>query len=216
MIVGGDDGVVRICDVATRTVTALSGHMGPVVEVRVDPSGSVLASASFDGTARLWSVATGESLGVLAGHRGAVRIVELSADARRVATGGDDATVRIGCRATQLASLEGHTGRIADLHWEGAFLESAGQDGTIRRWSIDRAVQSSVGHPHQQPVSVLAVAADGSEVLSQSMDRSTVLWNAETWTNQDAIRITATSRMRRSCRRTPSRVDSARRWSSVA
>ena len=189
VVAGGDDGVVRICDVASGTVAALSGHTGAVAGVRVDRSGTVVASASFDGTVRLWRVATGESLGVLAGHRGAVRALELSSDGRMVATGGDDATVRIWDleSATQLATLEGHTGRISDLHWEDAALESAAQDGTIRRWNIQRAIQVSIGHPHQQEVVALEVTPDGSQVLSRSADRSTVLFNAETWTAHDAI-----------------------------
>jgi len=54
-----------------------------------------VASASFDGTVRLWSTATSEPLVTMHGHEGRVVSVALDAGGRLVASAGVDGTVRI-------------------------------------------------------------------------------------------------------------------------
>ena len=88
----GADGVVRLWEVASgRLVQSLEGHSGAVQAVAWSDDGR-LASASLDGTVRVWGP-DGELAAVLAGHEGAAKGVAWL-DGGSLATLGDDGTVR--------------------------------------------------------------------------------------------------------------------------
>jgi WD40 repeat protein len=59
------------------------------------PDGSMLATASWDKTVRLWDVKTGEQIRKLEGHDEWVNYVAFSPDGQLVASASDDGTVRL-------------------------------------------------------------------------------------------------------------------------
>ena len=73
-----------------------------------------VATASLDGTARLWDVATGKEIAVLAGHTGGVNAVAFSPDGHRLATVGADGTARLWDAATgrETFVLSGHDASV--------------------------------------------------------------------------------------------------------
>jgi WD40 repeat protein len=117
----------------------LEGHSGSVNAVAFSTDGRLLASASDDGTARLWNPATGEQVQKLEGHRHWVRAVAFSTDGQLLASASDDRTVRLWNPATgeQVQKLEGHSDSVRAVAFstDGQLLASASEDKTVKLWN---------------------------------------------------------------------------------
>jgi WD40 repeat protein len=95
LVTGGADGTARIWSTKTgKTLAQLTGHAGPVVDVRFSPKGTMVATAG-DTTARLWGAWSGARLAVLRGHSGFVLSAAFDSTGQRVITTSADGTVRI-------------------------------------------------------------------------------------------------------------------------
>jgi eukaryotic-like serine/threonine-protein kinase len=78
---GCDDHQIYLWDVGTfRLRAVLSGHDAPVVLIAFHPSDDLLASASWDGTSRLWDPVRGKQLASAQGH-----VLRFSSDGARLA-----------------------------------------------------------------------------------------------------------------------------------
>lgn len=77
-----------------QPLVTLTGHRGAIRAVRFSPDGTLIATASEDGTARIWNSETGERMKTLTGHAGMVCSLAWFPDGNTMATGGLDHTVR--------------------------------------------------------------------------------------------------------------------------
>jgi len=126
--------------VTGECTATLSGHKDRVYAVAFHPSGELVASASNDGTARLWRVPSGDCLHVLEHGGGRLWTAAFSPDGNLLATAGDDLAIRLWdpARGVQLHALTGHTKRISSVafHPSGELLASAGDDGLVILWDL--------------------------------------------------------------------------------
>jgi WD40 repeat protein len=103
---GGEDNMVRLWDTESGSLlTTLQGHAGPVFGLAVSRDGRLVASGGLDGTIKLWEAAPRDPLAgvtspvrlleTLHGHSGLVYSVAISADERRLVSGGDDGLIKL-------------------------------------------------------------------------------------------------------------------------
>jgi tetratricopeptide (TPR) repeat protein len=73
----------------------LNGHKATTCSLSFSPDGQRLATASDDGTVKIWDAASGQELLTLRGHHNKVKHAVYSADGERLVSTGTDCTLRI-------------------------------------------------------------------------------------------------------------------------
>jgi eukaryotic-like serine/threonine-protein kinase len=137
-------GPVTLWDVATqKELHSTSGYKESAQGLAFSPDGSLLASASYDGSVRFLRVATGEVESPLTGIREGCSGVAFAPDGRTLAVACEDGTVRLWNLATRREVLVLQHGR-PELRYvvfspDGRTLVSVGQNGTMRFWDAPRA-----------------------------------------------------------------------------
>jgi WD40 repeat protein len=168
----------------SRLTRTLTGHTGPVGSVAFSLDGHLLATASRDGTARLWDPATGDCLRTLTGHTDWVNGVAFSLDGHLLATASRDRTARVWDPATGdcLHTLTGHTESVGGVAFslDGHLLATAGgPDRTARLW--DPATGDCLHTlSHVKRVWDVAFSPDGRLLATASGDKRTRLWDPAT------------------------------------
>ena len=143
-------------------------------------AGSLVVTASRDGTARLWSVESGECLRTLVGHLDAVVDVDFAPSGSTVLTASKDGTACIWTVETGecAAKLEGHTGPVLHAAFapSGAQAVTASQDHTARVWMMDGTCKQ-VLNKHLGAVVNASFSPDGSRIITASTDCTARVWD---------------------------------------
>jgi WD40 repeat protein len=191
------DGSIRVYDTASWQLRQIISAGGKVVwGLAYSPDGSLLASGSADRTVRLWNSATGAALATFglencasvqecgSGHSDVVYSLAFSPDGKLLASGGEDAVIRVWDvnaqkLAFKLGGANAHTAGIYALAFspDGARLASASADRLIKIWDVAARdwVMNITGHADW--VYGLAYSPDGKSLLSCSSDRTIRIWD---------------------------------------
>ncbi len=183
---GGQDGVVRLWDVATgNEIRELTGHTAEVNAVAFSPTdNSLVASASGDGTLRIWNTATGTLRTTLRGHTAGVLAVAFSPDGTVLASGSVDKDVRLWRvpSGEPLMTLSGHRWLVVALAFspDSSILASGSWDNSVRLWDVDDGQELRVLRGHRNFVRAVAFSPDGRTLASGSWDTTVRLWDVTT------------------------------------
>jgi WD40 repeat protein len=196
----GDDGTVRIWDVARRNQRAvIKVNATGTDAVAFSPDGRLIATANFDGTVGIWDWAAGKSRAQLPGNSGLVGDVAFSPDGRLIASGGQDGVVRVWdwSAGVKKAELRGHKGNVRDVAFspDGNEVASAGDDGTVRIWDWAtgkaRTVIPSTPIPGEKvanPISGIAFSSNG-RLLAVADPQEIRVWD---WARDRVQRVVTT------------------------
>ncbi len=104
-----------------------------------------MATASEDGTVKVWDVESGKGVLNLDGHSGRGERAAWSPDGKRLATAAWDSSRKV--QSTRVwdsggkafFELGGHTGRVTSVAWspDGKRLATASADGTVQVYAMD-------------------------------------------------------------------------------
>ncbi len=189
----GDDGAIRLWDVATGDPlrTFDPPFAARVWGVAFSPGGARLAGVSEDGGARVWDVASGTETLHIADSGGSLHDLAFSPDGALLATGGEDGMARLWDAAT--GEVRRAIGPAPDPMWGVAFspdglsLATASgaknpdqKPGLAQIWDIATGQELLALRGHTDTVEAVAFSPDGTRLVTGSWDETARLWDVQT------------------------------------
>lgn len=173
----------------------LEGHTDWNTTVDYSPDGKLLASASADGTIRIWRTDTGICDQVLEGHGSTVMSAAFSPDGSRIVSGCDTGDIWV-WRATQgayrfervLIKHEASTRSVA-FSSDGTRLAASFNDGTVRIWRSNARFYEheqtfgdhgkATSNGQESLATYLTFSSDGGRLAVAFLDGPVEIWRAD-------------------------------------
>ena len=168
-------------------------HEKDVNCVTISPNDKMIATASQDKTAKLWSTTDLSLVGVFRGHKRGIWCVRFSPVDQILLTTSADCTMRIWSLNDMscLKSFQGHESSIlkAEFITQGMQILSSGSDGLIKCWSIKTSECNTTLDKHENRIWALAITHDETHFYSGGSDSQLILWKNVTEEKQLAIQL---------------------------
>ncbi|MEM9326299.1 MAG: caspase family protein [Bacteroidota bacterium] len=142
LVAGLLDQSLQMFEIDTRqSVRQFIGHTDIVSTISFLPGGDMM-STSWDGSTRIWNLASGLMVRKLKGHVGPVYDAVATSDGQWVVTGGADRVLRVwdASSGRQVRTLQGHQADVTAMAFnEGdKMLISTGLDGVTKFWDFEK------------------------------------------------------------------------------
>jgi WD40 repeat protein len=174
---------IRNATTGQEVCPPLRGHDWAIWDIALSPhaDGPRLASASAEGTVRIWDVKTGKQIvEPPLRHGNAVRCVAFSQDGRFLASGGSDHVVKVWSTQTwklyhELPDRTAAVRCVAFHPRDSSVLAWGGTDSTVRVWEVGTR-EIHARHGHRSWVESVAFSPDGGWLASASLDGTVKIW----------------------------------------
>ena len=174
---------LTLSEISLHHVLTLEGHTDSVETVSYSPDGRTLASASWDGTVKLWNVESGDIIFNLDGHSGGADALSFSPDGRTIASGSWDGAVKLWDfeSGENIFTLEEHTGGVDAVSYspDGRTLASASWDSTVKLWAIEPGKIIATLEGVSSAATSVSFSPDGHTLAVGTMDGAVQLWDVE-------------------------------------
>jgi WD40 repeat protein len=185
LTIGGND--AQLWNLQSRSPVVRYARHGAVASAAISPDGRLVATGSWDRSAKIWDANTGRAIRKLEGqHAAYVNSVDFSPDGAQLLTSSDDATACMwDVESGELVGrLSGHSDRVIGARYspDGTRIITVSGDATARIW--DRATGNLMAtlEEHKREVLCGQFSSDGQRVITGGRDGTAKIWDATSGT----------------------------------
>ena len=164
-----------------KLIRVISGHLGWVRSLAVEPGNEWFASGAGDRTIKIWDLASGSLRLTLTGHISTVRGLAVSPRHPYLFSCGEDKMVKCWDLETNkvIRHYHGHLSGVytLSLHPTLDVLVTGGRDGVARVWDMRTRSNIHVLSGHKQTVTEVKCQEADPQVISSSLDSTVRLWD---------------------------------------
>jgi WD40 repeat protein len=162
-----------------------------VNDARFDGDGRRIATASWAGNVRIWTVGGKRIRSFALDGRALSAAFSPSGDV--VAAGSTDRNVHVwNLNGEAAAVLRGHMGTVSSVAFSrNGELVSSSADGTARVWDVHSDALRAVLRGHTGAVRAAAFSPDGAEVVTASEDHTARIWDVSPLPVVEKLRVAA-------------------------
>ncbi|KAI9883219.1 MAG: pre-mRNA-splicing factor prp46 [Watsoniomyces obsoletus] len=164
-----------------KLMRVISGHLGWVRSLAVEPGNQWFVSGAGDRTIKIWDLASGSLRLTLTGHISTVRGLAVSARHPYLFSCGEDKTVKCWDLETNkvIRHYHGHLSGVytLSLHPTLDVLVTGGRDGVARVWDMRTRSAVHVLSGHKGTVSDVKCQEADPQVITSSLDSMVRLWD---------------------------------------
>lgn len=164
-----------------KLMRVISGHLGWVRALAVEPGNEWFASGAGDRTIKIWDLAAGSLRLTLTGHISTVRGLAISPRHPYLFSCGEDKMVKCWDLETNkvIRHYHGHLSGVytLSLHPTLDVLVTGGRDGVARVWDMRTRSNIHVLAGHKQTISDVKCQEVDPQVITASLDTTVRLWD---------------------------------------
>jgi WD40 repeat protein len=162
-----------------QLIKSFLAHNDTIYSVKFSPDGSTIASASKDGTIKLWN-REGELQQTFTGHTNSVNSISFNPNGKSIASASGDGSVKIWSIAgVAPIVLQGSGKPLLDISFNhnGRQIVTTEQEGKIRLWQPNGRQQLEFGD--EQTYISAAFSPDGETIATAAKDNSVKIWKQD-------------------------------------
>ncbi|ODV78668.1 WD40 repeat-like protein [Suhomyces tanzawaensis NRRL Y-17324] len=160
-------------------------HDKDINSIDISPNDELFASASYDKLAKVWDVHSGETIGVLKGHKRGLWDINFYKYDKYIVTGSGDKTIKVWSLNdfTCVKTFEGHTNSIQRVKFFNRLspqVISTGADGLVKIWDFKSGEVLRTYDQHDNRIWSVDIKEDGQIFVTADADGKIIEWEDNT------------------------------------